>query len=60
MKRILVTRKLLEENNKRIASNFKENIFRDVESRKDYLELAQQSDVPVRCFLMNTSHDQAR
>merc|ERR1711915_312522 len=37
-----------------------DNTHRDVDSRKDYVKLAQTMKVPVRCFLMKTSYDQAR
>ena len=33
---------------------------RDKESRKDYINLARNARVPIRCFVMKTSHDHAR
>merc|ERR1719383_360966 len=37
-----------------------DNTHRDIDSRKDYIKLAKEAGVPVRCFLMTTSHDHAR
>ena len=34
--------------------------FRDVDSRKDYIKLAKEASVSVRCFMMKTSHEHAR
>ena len=34
--------------------------FRDKQSRKDYVNLAKEKNIPVRCFWMKTTHDQAR
>jgi len=37
-----------------------DNTHRDKESRKDYLSLAKQNGIVVRCFRMTTTHDHAR
>jgi len=37
-----------------------DNTHRDVDSRKDYIKLANEASVPVRCFMMKTSHEHAR
>ena len=37
-----------------------DNTHRDKESRKDYLALAKQNGIFVRCFRMMTTHDHAR
>lgn len=37
-----------------------DNTHVDMEARKPFLDLAQRCGVPVRCFLMATSHDHAR
>jgi len=37
-----------------------DNTHRDRDSRKDYIELARSNHVPVRCFIMTTSHHHAR
>jgi len=37
-----------------------DNTHVDREARKPFLDLAQRCNVPVRCFLMATSHDHAR
>ena len=37
-----------------------DNTHVDREARKPYIDLAKKYQVPVRCFLMTTSHDHAR
>lgn len=37
-----------------------DNTHRDKQSRKDYISLARDRNIPVRCFWMTTTHDQAR
>ena len=37
-----------------------DNTHVDKEARKPYIDLAKKHLVPVRCFLMTTSHDHAR
>ena len=37
-----------------------DNTHVDKEARKPYIDLAKKHSVPVRCFLMTTSHDHAR
>lgn len=54
------TMKVAEQELGRGNSVVVDNTHVDKEARKKFLDIARKMNIPVRCFLMNTSHGQAR